>query len=54
MLGCFPSYNDYGHPERVLARRYWTVEDPIQHRVIYGYTRAEVCRVWLRRYKQRV
>lgn len=48
LLGGDPFYYDYGHPERASARQYWTVSTgPV---TIYGYTRADCARKWLRWY----
>jgi hypothetical protein len=43
-----PEYDDYGHPERAAARKYWTLNDgPLRSQTIYGHTRADVLYRWL-------
>lgn len=44
--GCQPHYFDYGHPERLTARKYWTAPLP-DGRIAYGYTRADCARTWM-------
>ena len=39
--------NDYGHPERAAARKYWTLRCTMQGPVLYGHTRADVYYAWL-------
>lgn len=47
LRGCEFTYDDYGHPERAMARMYWTAPLPSPDgRRAYGYTQAGCARNW--------
>ncbi len=48
LLGCEFTYDDWGHPERVQARKYHRCVHDC-HVVGYGHTQAEAAHDWLRR-----
>jgi hypothetical protein len=43
-----PTYDDFGHPERATARKYWTLSTT-GYPTLMGHTRAEVLLHWLAR-----
>lgn len=46
LLGGESSYDDYGHPERSHARKYWSIR-PAGGPDAYGSTKAEAAQNWL-------
>ncbi len=51
MLGCTFRYYDYGHPERIGARKYWQSVGPgPRNRVGFGYDEKDAAYDFLRRY----
>lgn len=56
LLGCRFVYNDYGHPERRSARKYYQCKytsvagEFMVHRVGWGHNEAEAAYDYLRRY----
>jgi len=57
MLGAMFKYDDYGHPERASARKYWQciVSGPLRDgmsysRIGFGYDQADAAYDYLRRY----
>jgi hypothetical protein len=47
LYGAKFAYFDYGHPERSMARQYWTCEG--LGIMQYGHIQAHAARGWLRR-----
>lgn len=47
LLGGEPAYYDYGHPERALSRKYWSITGNPPD--AYGYTRWECALQWLQK-----
>jgi hypothetical protein len=53
LLGCpEPLYDDYGHPERAAARKYWRIysNEPDQLYTLCDHTKADVMHRWLIRH----